>query len=55
MHDPGPGIEEGIPTRLGPELEHSILAMDGRYGCRDRVPAERVRAWAAGVGEEALA
>lgn len=25
--------------------EHSILAMDGRFGCRERVPAGRVRAF----------
>ena len=34
-----------VIRRLPATFEHSILAMDGRYGCRRRVPEERVREW----------
>lgn len=32
-------------ARLPPEYEHSIVAMDGLYGCRTRVPERAMRAW----------
>ena len=37
------------------EFEHRILAMDGRWGCRERVPAERVREWVDPPGGGGLA
>ncbi len=42
----GPQVRTAELIRHLPErFVHSILAMDRQYGCRDRVPAERVRAW----------
>jgi glycosyltransferase involved in cell wall biosynthesis len=45
--DPGgPEVRTAeLIRRLPPSFEHSILAMDGRYGCRSRVPKDRVREW----------
>lgn len=42
----GPQVRTAELIRRLPEgYEHSILAMDGRYGCRERVPTDRVRSW----------
>lgn len=45
--DPGgPQVRTAdLIARLPDGFEHSILAMDGRYGCRERTPEARVRAW----------
>ena len=45
--DPGgPQVRAAsLISGLGDEFEHSILAMDSRYGCRERVEDARVRAW----------
>ena len=45
--DPGgPQVRAASLIRgFGESYEHSILAMDGRYGCRERVPEDRVRNW----------
>ena len=42
----GPQVRTAdLIRRLPGSYEHSILAMDGRYGCRERTPEERVRKW----------
>ena len=42
----GPQVRTAdLIRRLPDGYEHSILAMDRRYGCRERTPEDRVRKW----------